>query len=168
MKLILIRHADAVAKGENGSTRDFDRPLTDQGREQAKKLADTLAVHGVKPNAVVTSPLVRAVQTAEPLLALLTDGPHQPVACSFLAPDYYRPKKLSKFLNGLGGEVLCVVGHNPPLSEYAAWLLGAYEGAVELEKGAACLVAFEEGVEKGSGRLGWMITPAWFMAEAVV
>src|SRR5690349_11068177 len=113
MKLILVRHADAAAKGENGSTRDFDRPLTDLGREQAQKLADALAAHGVRPDAVVSSPLVRAVQTAEPLLALLTGESHQSVPCSFLAPDYYRPKKLSKFLTGLGGEVLCVVGHNP-------------------------------------------------------
>ena len=168
MKLILVRHAEAVAKGENGSTRDFDRPLTDQGREQAQKLADALAAHGVRPAAVVTSPLVRTMQTAEPLLALLAGEPHQPVSCSFLAPDYYRPKKLSKFLTGLGGDVLCVVGHNPTLSEYAAWLLGAYDAAVDLEKGAACLIAFEDEVRKGSGKLGWMVTPAWLQAEAVV
>jgi phosphohistidine phosphatase len=168
MKLILVRHAEAVGKGENGVDRDFDRPLTGSGREQAQKLADALAAHGVKPDAVVSSPLVRAMQTAEPLLALPAGEAHQPVSCEYLTPEDYRPKKLSKFLTELGGEVLCVVGHNPSLSEYAAWLLGTDEGAVELEKGAACLIAFEDEVKKGSGMLGWMVTPAWFLAEAVV
>jgi phosphohistidine phosphatase len=71
MHVILVRHAEAVNVGEDGVSTDFDRHLTPHGREQAAKLADAFAARGVGPSVVVTSPLVRAKQTAEPLLRLL-------------------------------------------------------------------------------------------------
>ena len=63
----------------------------------------------------------------------------------------------------LGVETVILVGHNPDLSAYAGWLLGADETAIELEKGAAALIEFEGEIEKGTGRLGWLVTPGWFM-----
>ena len=163
MKLILVRHAEAMAKGEPGIDRDEDRPLTDHGRDQAQKLAEAFLAHGVTPDAIVTSPLVRAKQTAEPLLPLLPGTAKEPVFCDYLVPGEYKPKKLSKFVAGLEKGVVVLVGHNPDLSIYAGWLLGADDTSVELEKGAAALYEFEDGVEKGDGRLTWLVTPGWFM-----
>jgi phosphohistidine phosphatase len=163
MKLILVRHAEAVAKGDNGVAKDHDRPLTETGREQARKLATAFLAHGVTPGAVVTSPLVRAVETAEPLLPLLPGSEKEPVLCDYLAMGELRPKKLARLVADLGVETVILVGHNPDLSAYAGWLLGADETAIELEKGAAALIEFDGEVEKGAGRLGWLVTPGWFM-----
>lgn len=163
MKLILVRHAEAVAKGDNGVARDHDRPLTETGREQARKLATAFLAHGVTPGAVVTSPFVRSVETAEPLLPLLPGPEREPVFTDYLAVGELRPKKLAKLIADLGVETVILVGHNPDLSAYAGWLLGADEAAIELEKGAAALIEFDGEVEKGSGRLGWLVTPGWFM-----
>src|SRR5918995_6942202 len=163
MKLILVRHAEAMAKGDNGVAKDFDRPLTENGREQSQKLAMAFLAHGVAPGAIVTSPLVRARETAEPLLPLLPGPEREPVLCDYLAMGDLRPKKLAKLVAELGAETVVLVGHNPDLSAYAGWLLGATETAIELEKGAAALIEFDGEVEKGSGRLGWLVTPGWFM-----
>lgn len=161
--IVLLRHAEAVPKGEQGITRDEDRPLTDKGREDAAKLAAAFVAHGVTPDAVVTSPLVRAVQTAEPILKLLPEGAKDPLFCGRLAPDEYRPKKLTRDLLGVTGGMIVVVGHNPSLSEYAGWLLGAGETAIELDKGAAALIEFDGEIEKGAGRLRWLVTPGWLV-----
>ena len=163
MKLILVRHAEAVAKGDNGVAKDFDRHLTENGREQSQKLATAFLAHGVSPGAIVTSPLIRARETAEPLLPLLPGPEREPVLCDYLAVGELRPKKLAKLVAELGAETVVLVGHNPDLSAYAGWLLGATETAIELEKGAAALIEFEGDVEKGAGRLGWLVTPGWFM-----
>jgi phosphohistidine phosphatase len=163
MRLILVRHADAAAKGENGVTRDFDRPLTELGREQARKLALAFHAHGLTPGAVVTSPLVRARETAEPLVPLVAGSEKEPVFTDYLAPDELRPKKLAKLVADLGADSVALVGHNPDLSVYAGWLLGAEETAIELEKGAAALIEFDGDIEKGAGRLKWLVTPGWFL-----
>jgi probable phosphoglycerate mutase len=70
MKLILVRHAEAVAKGDNGVARDHDRPLTETGREQARRLGRALA--GRTFTRVLASPLARAAETAR--LAGFGDG----------------------------------------------------------------------------------------------
>jgi phosphohistidine phosphatase len=163
MKLILVRHAEAVAKGDNGVASDFDRPLTENGREQARKLATALLAHGVAPSAVLTSPLVRARETAEPLLPLLPGPEREPVVTDYLAVGELRPKKLAKLIADVGSETVILVGHNPDLSAYAGWLLGTDETAIELEKGAAAFIEFDGEVEKGAGRLGWLVTPGWYM-----
>ena len=68
MKIYLVRHAEAVP--EDGAVRDDDRWLTPRGREAARGLARLLREQQVEPDAVLTSPLPRALQTAE----LLADG----------------------------------------------------------------------------------------------
>src|SRR5688572_6366350 len=124
MHLILVRHAEAVRLSEQGARTDADRPLTEVGRSHAARLADAFAARGVVPGAIVTSGLVRAVQTAEPLVRLLPTEPREGAVCQFLAPENYRPRKLTRFVLGLGQEVTVLVGHNPDLSAYAAWLMG--------------------------------------------
>ena len=166
MRLLLVRHAEAVKQGESGVNTDFDRHLTDLGRAQARALADALAALGVTLDSVVTSPLVRALQTAEPLMRLVGDPAATPTVCDHLAPDDFRRKKVSKYLNGQEQGVVAVVGHMPSLGAYTAWLLGAEEDAIEFEKAGAALIAIDGAVEKGRGRLEWMITPEWFMRDA--
>lgn len=161
MKLILVRHAEAVDLGQAGAMTDSDRQLTEYGRKQAAALAAALKARGVRPVAVLTSPLVRAVQTAEPLVAELT--PERPcIVTDRLAQGSLKPKKLSKAAAEVGGDVLVLVGHEPDLSDYAAWLLEA-DGGVKFAKAGAACFEIEDEIEKGGGVLEWMITPGWFM-----
>src|SRR3954466_7196461 len=84
MNLYLIRHAEAADPAEHAT--DEERPLTDRGRDQAKRLGAALARHEVRPAVVLTSPLVRARQTAEGLLAAWKSKGPALRECPELAP----------------------------------------------------------------------------------
>src|SRR5688500_5683717 len=103
MILYLIRHAEAVELGSPGAARDFDRALTPHGRDQSRALAEAFARLKVPVDAVVASPLVRAHQTAVELVNLWHPG-NRPVTCDALAPERYKPGKLSEFLATVPGE----------------------------------------------------------------
>ena len=151
MELILVRHAEA----ERGDGKpDAERELTVAGHQQAARLADALMKRH-RPAVVVTSPLVRAVQTAAPLSAGL-----ERVETELLVPEPLRPKKLTAFLTDQGDGPVAAVGHNPSISLYLAWLLGAEDAATPFEKAAAACVRLER-AEKGGGRLMWLVTPDW-------
>jgi len=116
MRIVLVRHAEA-APGEP----DDLRPLTPEGREQARRLGDRLRADGIEPDAVLTSPLLRARQTAE----ALSFG--DPEALDLLAPGASE-NELRAAVAGRGGTVV-VVGHQPDCGRIAAALGGGEEPA---------------------------------------
>ena len=112
--MYLVRHAEAV-RGEP----DELRPLTAAGREAARSLAARLAAEGVRPDALLTSPLLRARETAKELgRALGCD----PVADERLAPGA-TAEAVRAALAGRGSDIV-VVGHQPDCGEIAAELSG--------------------------------------------
>src|SRR5437868_12092759 len=112
MELFLIRHAEAAPLGEGGVLADADRPLTARGQQQSEQLAAALSRQGVRLGVIVTSPLVRARQTAETLLHHWPAPVPELVPCDELAPGGRR-RRLSRFLAGLGSDRVAVVGHQP-------------------------------------------------------
>ena len=161
MNLYIVRHADAGDR-QAWPGDDADRPLSELGRRQARALADALKRRGLTLDAIVSSPLVRTRQTAEELIPASSNGIGVQF-CDLLAPEALKPRKLSKFLAGLGVTSAAVVGHDPDLPAYLGWLLGVDPENVHLEKGGAALVTLDEAPSKGSGRLAWSVTPDWFM-----
>lgn len=119
MKLYLIRHADAVPEDEAGT--DADRWLSARGREAARVLARLLREQRVELDAVVSSPLPRAVQTAE-LVAAGVDYLGPITVLAGLAPGCH-PRRAAERLAGLGTSV-AVVGHEPGISGLGAFVLG--------------------------------------------
>ena len=158
MNLILVRHAEAVP---HGTTDDELRELTPHGRIQASALAGALTTRGVTAGAVLTSPLTRAKQTAEPLAERFTDG--KVTETSYLSIDGFKKRKLTGLATIQGHDTVILVGHQPSLGEYAAWLLGAGRTAVPLEKAGAALIRFDGTASKGDGELVWLLTPEWYM-----
>lgn len=119
MRVILIRHGDAVTSSPLG---DHGRPLSIAGRGQVKATGRALADRGVHPSRVWCSPLVRAVQTAELVVAALEfEGVVE--AQDELYPD--SPiEPLVRALAGLGPEEsVVVVGHQPYMSTAVSMLL---------------------------------------------
>ena len=132
VQVFLIRHAAAV--DETLELRDPHRHLTPQGRAQARGLGDRLRWHDCVPTHVWTSPLARAVQTAELLtLAMQSDAC---VEClPALAPDG-APRDVLAALRALeDGAAVMLVGHEPSLSGIGALLVGApdFEGLDKAE-----------------------------------
>jgi phosphohistidine phosphatase len=119
VQLVLVRHAEA-ASGEP----DELRPLTPEGRETARALGERLAAEGIRPDAVLTSPLLRARETAQELArpAGLEAEPDERLAPGASADDV-RAAAVER-----GGTVV-VVGHQPDCSRIAAALTGGEEPA---------------------------------------
>ena len=117
MRVTLIRHAEA---GDD-APRDESRALTSRGRADARRLGRALARRGVRFTAIVTSPLVRAVQTAE-IVAAATDYRGRMIATDLLQPEAPRGRR-GRFLATLADETsVALVAHEPILSAVAAAL----------------------------------------------
>ncbi|MFO0842047.1 MAG: phosphohistidine phosphatase SixA [Gemmataceae bacterium] len=158
MHLYAIRHADAVPLGERGIRRDEDRPLTEAGHAQSRTLAVALKKLGVKLDRLLTSPLVRARETAEGVRKHWGGAAPQIVACDLLAPGA-KKRELLERLREQHVDSLAIVGHNPDLSELVGWFLGDKRAGISLEKAGLACVEFEAIPGKGSGHLAWLLTP---------
>ena len=116
MRLVLVRHAEA-ARGEP----DELRALTPAGRQQARELGDRLRADGIKPDAVLTSPLLRARETGAAL------GFDEPEALAELSPGATADDVRGAIAGR--GDTVVVVGHQPDCSLITAALRGGAEPA---------------------------------------
>lgn len=164
MDMYVIRHAEAVSRDDK-QYDDDDRPLTDVGREQARNLAKALVAQGIQFESVVSSPLIRARQTAEEMLQNMP-GPMAALEyCDHLAPGG-KARKLSRSLLGIGGESVAIIGHEPDLSNFIGRLIGCREMQLSLAKGGVAKVQCDGVPDKGLGRLVWLLTPEWIEPRA--
>jgi phosphohistidine phosphatase len=160
MDLYIIRHAEAQPLGERTISADADRPLTEAGKAQARLLAQTLQRLGVKLDVLLTSPLLRARQTAEEMLSSWKAPVPELQVTDELAPGGKR-KGLSRFLRELEKEAVGLVGHQPDLGLYAAWLIGSKKIGIDLDKTGTACIQCPKGPRKRRGTLIWLVTPAW-------
>ena len=105
---------------------------------------------------LATSPLVRALQTAE----LVASQFHcDPVTQEALAPGH-DPNEVMKWLKAQPGETVAIVGHEPDLSTLACYLLaGKPSSFVTLKKSGCCLLELEDPSRPGSAKLEWLLVP---------
>lgn len=156
MRLWLVRHAVAVERIPNG-LEDVDRPLTPKGRRQFKALARSLAACGETPELIVTSPLVRAAQTAEILRKAAGLRRKQVKVEEFVAPGM-DARRLVRFLrNAEGKGTVAVVGHEPDMGTCSRQILAG--GQLLFGKGHIACIEFEDGATLKSGRLAWFVGP---------
>jgi phosphohistidine phosphatase len=111
----------------------------------------------VAAEVVLTSPLVRAMQTAEIVAAAL--GKARIVQCEALATGDH--DSLLEAAARQPGATVVAVGHEPHMSGAASWLLTGdeQEVALDVKKGAAMLIRFDGRVEAGAGTLVWALPP---------
>jgi phosphohistidine phosphatase len=119
--VFLIRHAEAI--DETLELRDPSRHLTAAGREQATALGDRLRWHDCTPTHIWTSPLVRAVQTAELVAAGLASKIAVEVVPA-LAPDGDFHQLVAALKTLAADANVLLVGHEPGLSGIGALLVG--------------------------------------------
>jgi len=155
MKVLLVRHAIAVDRDTPGIS-DRLRPLTEEGaarfRKSARALADMVAV-----GAILTSPLLRAKQTAEILCRGYPGVTPQET-------ESLESGSRDEFEATLGrlprNSTVAAVGHEPFVSEWTAEWLGASEAsAFAFKKGGAALIEFDSFPEEGAGRLLLFLAP---------
>jgi phosphohistidine phosphatase len=163
MDLLIVRHAIAFDRNPRRWRDDGERPLSPEGMVRARKAATGLKHLAERPQCLLSSPLVRAKQTA----TILTEfaGWPKAIECPALAPDI-PPDEVFAALATQKEKIVAIVGHQPALGRFLAACLpaqvrgGVSPGAFELKKMGAALVSFESATPRpGGGVLKWFVPP---------
>jgi phosphohistidine phosphatase len=152
LQLYVLRHAHA-GNPAHWTGNDADRPLSAKGRAQAARLGRFLAARGIVPDTIVSSPRLRARQTAD----LVTDALGVGVTTDERLGGPFDLDALGALIDGVGGTSLMIVGHDPDLSELAATLVGAAD--LPLRKGAVARIDLALPVAPACGILRWLLPP---------
>ena len=154
LELFFVRHADAGDPAQ-WTGDDSDRPLSKEGRKQATGLGSYLRALKVRPDAVVTSPKVRAADTARLVGEQLGRDITTDVRLAGGLDSDGLGALLGELDAGVAGVIL--VGHEPDFSSLVTWLAGA---PVSLRKGALARVDLpDRSVGPGRGSLRWLLPP---------
>jgi phosphohistidine phosphatase len=159
--VLLVRHAEAQDRelAAAAGTADPHRALTPRGRKRMARIAPALAALVPGLDLIASSPLLRAVQTAE-LLAEEYPVRHVEQTES-LAPGG-DPGTVMRFLAAQGRHTACaLVGHEPDLGRFASWALGGSDRSfIAFKKAGAALLCFPGDFEAGSAELLWLLAPS--------
>jgi phosphohistidine phosphatase len=156
MILLVVRHA--IAEDHSAALPDELRPLTKEGRAKMRKAALGLVEEVPELDALGTSPLERAKQTAE-ILRKAYGKKVDAESLKGLLPDA-RPDEILPWLKKQRGTA-AIVGHEPHLSRTVGYLLSGHEdGFLDLRKGGACLLEFTEEPRPGGAQLLWHMKPS--------
>jgi phosphohistidine phosphatase SixA len=143
-ELHLLRHGDAGdPMAWKGS--DAERPLSGKGEKQAERLGRFLKEVGFRPDAIISSPKVRAAQTAE-------------IVAGHLGVPVTTDDRLAGAL-----EIETLVGHDPDFSDLLEALTGA--SGVTMKKGALARIDIERPFAPGRGSLRWLVPPDLLKAD---
>jgi phosphohistidine phosphatase len=152
-ELHLLRHADA-GDPLAWDRPDEERPLSDKGEKQADRLGRFLAGVGFRPDAVITSPKVRAAQTAEIVAGHLGVT----VAADARLAGAFDRETIEALLRDAGDPArVVIVGHDPGFSDLLGELCGLSNAL--MRKGAFARIDAERPLQPGAGTLRWLIPP---------
>lgn len=155
IELYLIRHGLAAERSKEWPD-DAKRPLTPAGISKLRKEAHALESIEVAFDQILSSPLVRARQTAD-VFADMKNKP--PVATADALSPAGSPQAVTQELSKhLRKGRIALVGHEPSLGELAAYLIGAH-APLEFKKGGVCRIDFDVPPAKAEGMLRWFVTP---------
>ena len=155
--LLLLRHAKSSR--DDTSLRDFDRPLEDRGKRDAPRMGKLLKERGPLPDIIISSPAVRARETAEAFAA----------AAGIILGLQFDDKiydatsaELLKVIRHVSNKSSCamLVGHNPGFEDLVSRLTGSHKN---MPTAALACIEFKikswDDVEDGQGNLLWLLTP---------
>lgn len=160
MKLYIMRHGIALDVGEGGIRRDAERCLSAEGRLRTTEVAQGLAALGVTVNHILTSPLIRARETAE-IVATVTGPARKPEPCDLLAPGEWDATRFVTWLHRSEHGSVMAVGHMPDVARMAMdFTCGSCEANIDFKKAGVCCIAFEHAPAIAGGILEWLLQPA--------
>lgn len=154
--LVLVRHAIAEDRG-TAWPDDDERPLSREGARKWKRAARGLVSLLPPIDVLLTSPLVRAVQTAE-ILAKVASPPPKLQLFEAMRPGTRPATTITALRSKSPKGTVVLVGHEPTLSELAAQLLHL-QGPLEFRKGGAMALTSQGLGTRGPARLEWFATP---------
>ncbi|HYM80336.1 MAG TPA: phosphohistidine phosphatase SixA [Candidatus Limnocylindria bacterium] len=159
MRIYLFRHGPAGSRDSSRWPDDSLRPLSPRGAERTERAARGLARLEADPTSVLSSPLVRCMQTAK-LLREALELETTIETLDALVPGGSVRATLQRLSQFEPDDAVFLVGHEPDLGKLAGGLLfGAGASSVPLKKAGACLVAFDGPIKAGGGELRAFLPP---------
>ena len=164
MNLYILRHAIAAHPGEAGTPKsmgDVERPLTEEGRRKMERVAHGMKSMELRFDRVLTSPLVRAMQTAEIVMEVLDIPGRELVVTENLSPGGSR-KELIREVNRISVHAgnIVLVGHEPDLSSLIDMLCtGGIAASFEMKKGGLAKLEVERLRNGRCAKLAWLLAP---------
>jgi len=160
MLVYLIRHGIAIDREEPDCPPDAERALTKKGMERARLVMAGIAQLGAKPDVILSSPLVRAWQTAE-LAATALRYPKDKIRRTEALLPEADPVALMKELARMKADQCLCTGHAPHMDEFIAHATGTRRSFTALKKAGVACIEFEE-LAPGAGVLLALYPPRVF------
>jgi phosphohistidine phosphatase len=156
MILYIARHGIALERTDPKCPPDPERPLTAKGVQKTRSAALGLKELGVKPDLLITSPYVRAAQTAE-IFAEALGFPTSKIRVSEALRPAANPADIVKEISHLKAKELMCFGHAPHLDQLISQLVGARGLFTELKK--AGVASLQHTGTHSAWHLQWILTP---------
>lgn len=156
MRICLLRHGPALPRGSEG-IEDDARPLTPEGRARVRAAARGLRKLKLGIDVLWSSPLPRALETAEIVAKELGLGEPRPT--ELLRPEA-PAAAFARLLRQTRGECPAFVGHEPNLGRIAAWLTGARADAFPMKKAGLAVLDITKGGPRPRGETRLFLAPA--------
>lgn len=155
MNLYLIRHS--IAENISFDKKDFDRELTEEGKFVIKKSSEAWKNYVGNVEVILTSPLIRAIQTAEIISSTLQEIPNL-IKDNNLGTGS-RTADLIDILNSLEYKNVVVVGHQPDLSQHINNFCGTGSFNLAFPPASLAKIEFENSIKYGRGKLIYFVPP---------
>lgn len=152
MQVYLLRHG--IAEEGHVGMRDFDRQLTTEGKRKLRETLRVLSNADVAPTLILSSPLVRAIQTAD-LARELLKTKNAVLRTKALSPNSTVEQVWEELRVHRDEAELMLVGHEPQFSQLGAYLLGTMDLKIDFKKGAVLRVDIESFGHQPRGTLRW-------------
>jgi phosphohistidine phosphatase len=156
MEIYVLRHGIAVERGARGYEKDSARPLTKEGEDKMRQIANAMLAMGLQFDLILSSPLVRAKQTAQIVAQELGE---RVTLTEFLAPGANALELIAE-INDEKPQRVLLVGHEPDLSSLISVLFtGDSSASIELKKGSLCKLTSDKLTFGQCAMLNWLLTP---------
>jgi len=158
MQLYIVRHGIAIDREDPQCPPDPERFLTDEGMEKTKQVAKGVAEVGAVPDLMLSSPYLRAVQTAEIFASALEQNKQKIRKTDLLLPGADPMQLFRELAREKQASAVFIFGHAPHLDDLIATAIGSKHHVTALKKAGVALVELRRMVPP-SGELVWLATP---------
>ena len=158
MQLYVVRHGIAIDREDPKSPPDPERYLTEEGIEKTKEVAKAIASLHLSPDALISSPYVRAMQTAEIFARELGYAKQKIRRTDMLLPGAEPSHVFRELARDKQASAVFLFGHAPQLDDVIATGLGSKKHLTALKKAGVALVELKR-VSPPIGTLVWLATP---------
>jgi len=158
MEIYVVRHGIAIDREDPKCPPDPERYLTEEGIEKTKRVAAAVAALGASPDLLLSSPYVRAMQTAEIFASALDYSKQKIRRTDLLLPGAEPSLFFRELAKDKQTSTLFVFGHAPQLDDILAAALGSKHHITSLKKAGVALIELKR-ISPPNGQLVWLAPP---------